>query len=400
MTSSHRRAAARVTALVVVLAAPLLYLNAPKSVADSPIDWLSDAHANAAATTVAQALAPIVNDDTYMGIAVTPGGLEISLSAPPTSTQGSTVKTVLANESAILSGFSAPPVVPISFRQVQASMAALTEVTNLLSADQVSWAEQGINLSAWGPDYSADNVSVHLAHYDLAAAEKLENTYGSIVSVSPDAFSVGSSSRTADSAPWYGGDEIKMVSGNTSTYCTSWFAVRNSSNSSIMPTAAHCGAGTWTQNGHTFGKVTSRTFSGAVDGELIPVTSNSYKVWSDPTSTSRVVTGEAGVETLNGLVCTDGYVDREVCNVQIVGVNQSISYDGVTITGVTAANQKDGKAAFTPGDSGGPVEITSGSSSTLAEGMIVSHNNTTNAKGYYIPAKTITNHFAVSILTN
>ncbi len=137
-----------------------------------------------------------------------------------------------------------------------------------------------------------------------------------------------------------------------------------------------------------------------MDGQLIPVTSNATYVWSDPTSVSRSVTGVASSDTVGVLTCTDSAVDREVCSVRIDNPGQTISYNGQTITGLVAAHQTGNLPAFTPGDSGGPVETTSGSSLATAQGMIEATAGGNNSAGWYMPTRTVDAYFNVYVKTS
>jgi hypothetical protein len=120
-----------------------------------------------------------------------------------------------------------------------------------------------------------------------------------------------------------------------------------------------------------------------------------------PLISSLTGTFLADSETVGALVCTDGASDREVCSVRIDSAGNSVSYDGQTITGLVGATQTSGRAAFTPGDSGAPVETTSGSSSSIAQGMLEAVlNGTGNSKGWYMPARTVDSYFNVFVKTS
>lgn len=136
-----------------------------------------------------------------------------------------------------------------------------------------------------------------------------------------------------------------------------------------------------------------------MDGEGIPDTSNGPYVWSDPTSTDRQVTGVAGSDTVGTLLCTDGTTDREVCSVKVLATNISVSYDGQVVNGLVYCEQTSNRNAFSAGDSGGPVEATSGSSATKAVGMIEARVTSDPADGWYMPARTVDNYFNLTIKT-
>jgi len=239
-------------------------------------------------------------------------------------------------------------------------------------------------------------VIVHLENYTDAAAAALTVKYGPILSIAKDSQVAVGASRVSDSAPWYGGDSIA----NSTFVCTSWISTISAAGAAISPTAGHCQGGTFSNAGHTFGTVTTRHFGGSMDGELIPVSSNANRVWSDPTSSNRVVNGLASSDTVGAMVCTDGQTDREVCSVSIISTNNSVAYDGQTITGLVYGLQASSKKAFSQGDSGGPVETTSGSSATIAQGMIEATVVGSEWRGWYMPARTVDSYFNIFVKTS
>lgn len=137
-----------------------------------------------------------------------------------------------------------------------------------------------------------------------------------------------------------------------------------------------------------------------MDGELIPVSSNANRAWSDPTSSNRVVNGLASSDTVGAMVCTDGQTDREVCAVSIISTGNSVSYEGQTITGLVYGFQGSSRKAFSQGDSGGPVETTSGSSATIAQGMIEATVVGSEWRGWYMPARTVDSYFNIFVKTS
>lgn len=362
-------------------------------------DFVNNRVANFAADVVSEDLQPtLAKSANFVGQRVTAAGLEVDLSSAPTLAETGLVSAEATAQAVSLSKFGVDPTsitVPVSIRTVPNSLASLSSLTSQLDSDAASWANKGIALSSWGPDLNSDLVVVHLQAYSTTAAQQLESTYGPLLSVASDSQSASGSSRTADVAPWWGGDKIDQGS----TFCTSWFSVISASGAAVTPTAGHCGAGAWTQNGSAFGTVSSRHFGGTMDGELIPVSSNSPDVWSDPTSTNRLVTSLASGNTVGVLTCTDGVTDRERCSVRIDATGQSVSYDGQTITGTVSAHQTGDLNAFSAGDSGGPVETTSGASQSIAQGMVLARETSDAAYGWYMPARTVDSYFNVFVKT-
>jgi hypothetical protein len=241
------------------------------------------------------------------------------------------------------------PSLPVTYESVARSAADLDALTSQILADAPGWAKNGIELSTWGPDAATNTVLVTLKDYDPESAALIADRYGSDVSVSTASVTAAGSSRDSDSAPWYGGSKI-----TNGGYCTSWFAAtRNSDSKTVMLTAGHCGSGAWKQGGATFGTTSKISFGGRTDEQVLPVTSNAARIFSDPTSTSRRVSSVATSDPIGTLLCTDGYTDREVCNVKVMAIGQVVTYNGATVTGLVQAKQTQGKKAFSPGDSGG-----------------------------------------------
>jgi streptogrisin D len=158
-------------------------------------------------------------------------------------------------------------------------------------------------------------------------------------------------------------------------------------------TSGHCGAtGTvWKNNGVTVGTETTRNWNdGQNDEALIPISSGGVYVWADPTTADRTVHAKSTSMAVGGLVCTDGLTDREVCSVKITSVGQTVNYGGATVKNLTGATQTAGRAAFSGGDSGGPVYTALSGGSVEAQGMIAAHSNATNATGWFLPHWTVT----------
>ena len=154
-------------------------------------------------------------------------------------------------------------------------------------------------------------------------------------------------------------------------------------------------------HGGTSTKTRAESSAHSLTGSVTtPVSSNANRVWSDPTSSNRVVTGLASTDTVGAMVCTDGTTDREVCTVSIISTNQSVSYDSQTITGLVYGYQGSNRKAFSKGDSGGPVETTSGSSATIAQGMIEANLIGAEWRGWYMPARTVDSYFNIFVKTS
>lgn len=362
-------------------------------------DYSTSDSLNFAARAVAEALTEKVQGEAgFAGIQITNTGVELDHVGPPTTQVSEAIAAsagVAANLLTSAPGAPADGRVPVVVRLVKRTLAQMASITGQIDTDQSRLKTEGIVLSSWGPDITSNTVVVHLSNYSPANAALITARYGDAVTVDASSQNAsGSAGRTNDSAPWFGGDKIDQGSGS----CTSWFSASRAG-SSVVPTAGHCGAGAWTNGGNSVGSVGVRQFSGNMDGELIFASSSGY-VWSDPTSTQRHVTGVSSTDTVGTLLCTDGATDREVCSVRISATGQSVSYDGQTITGLVSAFQTWSQAAFSAGDSGGPVEATSGSSSTIAVGMVEARLTSDASRGWYMPARTVDSVFGLTVKTS
>jgi transposase len=146
-----------------------------------------------------------------------------------------------------------------------------------------------------------------------------------------------------------------------------------------------------TQSVHAAASVPAGT-SGKDAGKIVNAASVDGDIWSNPTSTSRTVAKVAPSDPTGGLICTDGLTNLEVCSVKFESINQDVTYDingvSTTVTGTVYACQTAGKAAFSGGDSGGPVETTLGSTSATARGEILANTDSAIC-GWYLPERTI-----------
>ena len=367
--------------------------------ASSP-DYSTNREANAIAAKAAESIAADLGQDAdYAGVRIEAGGVVVSLVGSTSDRAKTSFRRAqdVANPS-IRATFGSSLSLPVGVEAASRSQATLERLTGQILTDQSQWKSKGVVLSSWGPDIVSNTVKVNLANYSVAAAKALASTYGTAVTVSGGDLVAGASSREADFAPWFGGSHL--YNGSNGAPCTSWFpATRNSDGKSVMLTAGHCGNGTWYQNGNLFGTTSSLTYVGRDDSQVIPVTSNSARIFSDPTSTTRTVAGVALSDPIGTLVCTEGYVDKEVCSVRIDAIGQTVTWtgDGHTTTGLVAAHQTAGKLAFSGGDSGGPVGATSGSTSIYAYGMLVGRVLANPSIGWYVPARVVQVDMGVSI---
>jgi hypothetical protein len=330
-----------------------------------------------------------IHDHSLLGISITSTGLRVSVAGAPTAA----LRRAIESEA---NG------VPVTLRTVAHSEAQLQAVQAKITHDLAYWTRRGIRITAWGPDVTSDKVSVTLATYSAGAAAEITGRYGgSWVAVSPEAITVKpSSGRTDDFSPWFGGDEVVhflYTSGGNNYYsiCTSGFGLQSGS-TYYVPTAGHCIESNFSSDFYNPGGGSFGTFAGYTtthDTMIIQASGANGVIWSDPTSVTRTVTAVASTDPVNGLICTDGYTNREVCSVKIEKTNQNVTYaiNGVntTVTNTVYACQTSSKNAFSPGDSGGPVETTIGSGQATARGEILAYVVGSEYCGWYMPERYI-----------
>lgn len=296
--------------------------------------------------------------------------------------------------------------VPISYVTVAHSLSSLQAVSDDIASRRAALAADGINVISWGPDDATDTLQIGLNPYTDGAASSLKASYGDLVSVIPHTVEGGGSSRTNDTSPFWGGDEMDGPTGS----CSLWFAVYDHTFGVHVPiTAGHCGAGTYTipDNGDVVAHVTSSMvhFGGFKDAERGDSVGSAHNVWAGPNARYRSVTSYAASPVVGTHVCNDGYADGENCNVEINSLGQSLCYDGECINSLMGAGSSSGNA-FTPGDSGGPVYSKPSSLGTngahvKAYGMIVAWEGSYKS-GYIETAGNVLASFSddITVLTS
>ncbi len=370
-----------------------LQLFQPASAAPAAtIDFSTNDDANFAASQVAQQLLTELDGVVgYAGLQIVPGGIEVD-------SAGLSVAAAAAAISGTSRAFGGVAV-PIVARQVLNSQADLQQLGSQLGDDRSMWARQSVDITAWGVDVPSNSVRVMLASYKTQYRDALFAYYGNRITVDPRDDAVeGSSDRFHDTPAWWGGDFI-WVGG---VGCTSWFSLHSTGNNlDYNATAGHCsptGGNVYnstspTTNPNQQGTITQDhvhwSDGGNVDVEIYTVSSNAARVWADPTTQSRLVTSRSVSDPVGTLLCTDGQADHEVCSVEIVNSSVSVTYDGKTVVQQVYCHQINGQAAFSGGDSGGPVYAgKNGSAEAQAFGMIVAHQSDASY-GWYTPARSI-----------
>lgn len=339
-----------------------------------------------------------VHDHSLLGVSITRAGLRVSVAGAPTAA----LRQAIGSEA---------DGVPVTIQTVAHSQLQLQAVQAKITHDLAYWSRRGIRITTWGPDVTSDKVSVTLARYSAGAAAEITARYGeSWVAVSPGAITARpSDGRTDDYSPWFGGDEVVhflYTSGGKNYYsiCTSGFGLQSGS-TYYVPTAGHCIESNFSSDFYNPGGGSYGTFIGYTtthDTLLIQASGANGVIWSDPTSVTRTVTSVASSDPVNGLICTDGYTNREVCSVKIEKTNQNVTYsiNGVntTVTNTVYACQASNKNAFSPGDSGGPVETTIGSGQSEARGEILAYVVGSEYCGWYLPERYVESDWGVTTI--
>lgn len=170
-------------------------------------------------------------------------------------------------------------------------------------------------------------------------------------------------SRTADFEPHWGG--AKMVSPEISGYCTSGFAVNNSSGNPRMLTAGHCFLLNWNVNspgGTTFGQVKNRGNYPLSDFELVGgggVGHEGAIYVGNTTGTQKNVASAANPTFTGGQYCASGFTTSERCGATLLDDDIPVclwDYWGVYGCRQHAMWLEGGLADGTcPGDSGAPA---------------------------------------------
>lgn len=392
MVKSARRAGLLVTVSALACAFGLQQFQSAVAAPAVAPDFSANVHANFAASQVGQRLmTQLAQVSGYAGLQVVSGGVEVDTAGASAAAAAS----VIAKTNRTFGDVAVPVVV----RHVANSQADLQQLASQLDKDRATWSAQGVELTAWGVDVPSNSVRVMLAKYSTQYRDLLLAQYGNRVTVDPQDDQVaGSSDRFHDTPAWWGGDYIDVAGSG----CTSWFSLHSTGNNlDYNATAGHCspvGGNVYNSTDpettpNQQGDVTSGhvhwSTGGNVDVEIYTVTSNAAEVWADPTTPSRLVTSRSTGDPVGTLLCTDGATNREVCSVKILNSSMSVTYNGKTVNQQVYCHQINGVAAFSSGDSGGPVYAgKDGSAEAQAFGMIVAAP-ADPSYGWYTPARSI-----------
>jgi hypothetical protein len=163
-------------------------------------------------------------------------------------------------------------------------------------------------------------------------------------------------SRNADSAPWYGGDRVTQ-SNDPAHFCSTGFGVRSGVGAYEL-SAGHCGSHTWNVGTRTLGVTPLREyFDGGLDAEAVTASSVAGRVWTGcaTCSTSLAVRGRWD-PVVGDQLCFDGSVTGLVCAATVTATNRCVAMDsGLTTCRLSIVSKADGVGVSQSGDSGGPV---------------------------------------------
>jgi hypothetical protein len=266
-----------------------------------------------------------------------------------------------------------------NFAQLQAFVARVMNDKRLQNAAKASHAL----LSEWYPDPLTDKIVIGFTKVTAAERAAVSAQFGTTarVTTAPIAYSavgkptsaktsprtIRPNSRTADFAPWYGGDDITGPDGT----CTSGFDWSGDS----MTTAGHCGSGLYTNNGAEVGRTyTIQWGDSRIDMQRLTGSTYIPYIWAGSNGQeTEPVSGSGGV-ALGGTYCTGGAVTLQNCTAKVDAID--VCAPVVTTSTITTvcyldhAISTNDSAIVQSGDSGGPVYTSNSTMAPYAVGTI------------------------------
>jgi hypothetical protein len=254
-------------------------------------------------------------------------------------------------------------------------------------------------LSEWYPDPLTDKIVIGFTKVTAGERASVSAQFGSTARViaAPVGYSavgkptsattsprtIRPNSRTADTYPWYGGDDITGPDGR----CTSGFDWSGDS----MTTAGHCGSGLYTNNGAEVGRTfTIQWGDSRIDMQRMNGSTYIPYIWAGSGgNTPEPVSGSGGV-ALGGMYCTGGAVTLQNCTAKVdaIDVCATIISPGNAWTYVCYldhAISTNDSAIVQGGDSGGPVYTSNSAAAPYGVGTICASTggNGTTRGGYW-----------------
>jgi hypothetical protein len=255
---------------------------------------------------------------------------------------------------------------PLEFGQVAVSLADLYKLKDQVVNDFGSWGSTGYPVYGAGIDDKTNSVQVtvpegaDIGSYRIAFENAYKSTSFEFVEGDKPTLTL---SRTADAAPWWGGDEIVLGTGpSKGDWCTTGFPAHDASHNTYILTAGHCSSGNTGANwkfynttyqhpdyssGRFVGQPDAQAFTSKYDVERIPTSTNGY-FWQG-VSNSEPISNDA-TPTVGNDVCLEGSISYESC-APISVVDEDEVFDVGVLHGIFATPN----AAPVGGDSGGPV---------------------------------------------
>lgn len=271
----------------------------------------------------------------------------------------------------------------VQFRTEGPSTATLLSVMARVKTAEPWASVSNASLDSWGIDPKIGKVTIGVDAVTPALSTAAHQAFGELAELYVGTRSV-LLSRSIDSQPYYGSDEVAAQGGN----CTVAFEAYNGSSQHGFLSAGHCfsnGAtvyqGYYDSNGvlhksGTMGQVTAQSWgNNVVDAEFINAsvtgTSISDVVWigPNPPCCAKVVTA-SGSSYIGQPICFDGSITGENCYGVVQHLNQCIQFNPYYECHLDTATASNGSQLATFGDSGGPVEGRDGGSGLIAYGTI------------------------------
>lgn len=359
---------------------------APESVAGPSTTPVSVPADEAAFVSWHNALVESVQADpaTFAGVRREDNGGYVVLVNPGVSSARAAQEVSAATANAAAASDTTETVAAVEMPDVRYEVSALSSGAMQAAMDAVSAAKQNgdprvSSVTQWGPDPVSGKLRLGLDHSPTRAeARALAGAFGPDIVLVEELPSVANS-RTADSAPWYGGNRI--INASTGSACTSGFGVAAGSARYVL-TAGHCGTAAYKVGSLTVGSTWKRSYANnGLDGQAISASSVAGRVWSGCLSCSGSVAIKGSWSAASGdNLCYSGSVSLWVCTNRVDVTNQCAYFSdtGKTTCHLTRTLQQSGLSASQPGDSGGPVVYSASSSTAYAAGIIVGRNGSSD----------------------
>lgn len=265
------------------------------------------------------------------------------------------------------------------------TLASLEHLRDMITARRADLTARGIELVQWGVDIPNNRTLLGVKGLTPATKGALEREFGPAQVEVTNSAGWSLASRTADWAPWYGGDTLQNRVGGSSV-CTSGFSML-SSNVGYASTAGHCGSSSWYNNNNLIGSTSALVWSNNSNGDAQLIGASSVGGWVWTTNTTAVaVRSFSGSGVGDTGICADGSITGERCGSTVNLTNQCLTDGGtgVTTCGLVVAQSPSGQAVQ-GGDSGGPVYNYRGDGYLNAKGLIWGVNLGNTSQWAYTP---------------